>query len=105
MKDLRRGMVATLPLAPGIVAFGLLYGMMARQAGLSPWQAAAMSMIVHAGSSQIAPRQSDGAIRRTSGRRHALGTGAAWPSRTAGAGNPGAGWRAGRTCAGWLARW
>lgn len=53
MKELRRGMTATLPLAPGIIAFGLLYGMMARQAGLSPWQAALMSMMVHAGSSQF----------------------------------------------------
>ena len=53
MKELRRGIIATLPLAPGIIAFGLLYGMMARQAGLLPWQAALMSMMVHAGSSQF----------------------------------------------------
>jgi 4-azaleucine resistance transporter AzlC len=53
LKDLRRGLAAPLPLAPGIVAFGLLYGMMARQAGLAPWQAFAMSLIVHAGSAQF----------------------------------------------------
>ena len=53
MRDLRRGMVAALPLAPGIAAFGLLYGMMARQVGFSPWEALAMSMLVHAGSAQF----------------------------------------------------
>jgi 4-azaleucine resistance transporter AzlC len=51
--DFRRGLVATLPLAPGVVAFGLLYGMMARQAGFSPWEAWAMSLVVHAGSAQF----------------------------------------------------
>jgi 4-azaleucine resistance transporter AzlC len=35
------------------VAFGLLYGMMARQVGLTPWEALAMSAIVHAGSAQF----------------------------------------------------
>jgi len=53
MRDLRRGLVATLPLAPGIAAFGLLYGMMARQAGFAAWEAVAMSMMVHAGSAQF----------------------------------------------------
>ncbi len=53
MRDLRRGLFAALPLAPGIAAFGLLYGMMARQAGFSPWEALAMSMMVHAGSAQF----------------------------------------------------
>jgi 4-azaleucine resistance transporter AzlC len=46
-------LLATLPLAPGVVAFGLLYGVMARQVGFSPWQAWAMSLIVHAGSAQF----------------------------------------------------
>jgi len=45
--------VATLPLAPGVVAFGLLYGVMARQVGFSPWEALGMSLIVHAGSAQF----------------------------------------------------
>lgn len=54
MRGFRRGLLATLPLAPGVVAFGLLYGMMARQVGLSPWEAWAMSAIVHAGSAQFA---------------------------------------------------
>jgi 4-azaleucine resistance transporter AzlC len=46
-------LLATLPLAPGVVAFGLLYGMMARQVGFTPWEAWAMSAIVHAGSAQF----------------------------------------------------
>jgi predicted branched-subunit amino acid permease len=50
MKDLVRGMWASAPLAPAIVAFGLLYGMMARQVGFAPWEAWAMSVMVHAGS-------------------------------------------------------
>jgi 4-azaleucine resistance transporter AzlC len=54
MNGFRRGMLATIPLLPGVVAFGLLYGMMARQVGFSPWQAWAMSLIVHAGSAQFA---------------------------------------------------
>ena len=45
--------MATLPLAPGVVAFGLLYGVMARQVGFSPWEALGMSLIVHAGSAQF----------------------------------------------------
>ncbi|NIO70481.1 MAG: branched-chain amino acid ABC transporter permease [Anaerolineae bacterium] len=53
MRDFRRGLLATLPLAPGVVAFGLLYGVMARQVGFSPWEAWAMSLIVHAGSAQF----------------------------------------------------
>jgi 4-azaleucine resistance transporter AzlC len=52
-KDFWRGLLATLPLAPGVVAFGLLYGVMARQVGFSPWEAWAMSLIVHAGSAQF----------------------------------------------------
>ena len=53
MRDFQRGLLATLPLAPGVIAFGLLYGVMARQVGLSPWEAGAMSLIVHAGSAQF----------------------------------------------------
>jgi len=52
-EEVWRGVLATLPVAPGIVAFGLLYGMMARQIGFAPWEALAMSAIVHAGSSQF----------------------------------------------------
>jgi 4-azaleucine resistance transporter AzlC len=53
VRDFQRGAVATLPLAPGTIAFGLLYGMMARQVGFAPWEALAMSVIVHAGSAQF----------------------------------------------------
>ena len=45
--------MATLPLAPGVIAFGLLYGMMARRVGFSALEGLAMSIIVHAGSSQF----------------------------------------------------
>ena len=51
--EFRRGALASLPLAPGVVAFGLLYGMMARQVGFTSWEALAMSCIVHAGSAQF----------------------------------------------------
>jgi 4-azaleucine resistance transporter AzlC len=54
MGDLKRGMLHTAPLAPGVIAFGLLYGMVARQVGFSLWEAWAMSLIVHAGSAQFA---------------------------------------------------
>lgn len=53
-KGFNQGIFATLPLMPGVIAFGLLYGMMARQAGIPPWQALVMSLMVHAGSSQFA---------------------------------------------------
>ena len=42
-----------LPLAPGVVAFGLLYDAMARQVGFSSWKVWAMSFIVHASSAQF----------------------------------------------------
>jgi 4-azaleucine resistance transporter AzlC len=54
MKELQQGILLTLPLVPGVIAFGLLYGVMARQVGFSPWEAWAMSLIVHAGSAQFA---------------------------------------------------
>ncbi|MEA3375327.1 MAG: AzlC family ABC transporter permease [Chloroflexota bacterium] len=65
MRDFGRGLLATLPLAPGVIAFGLLYGMMARQLGFNPWGAWAMSLIVHAGSAQftaLSMWQASGAI-------------------------------------------
>lgn len=54
VKGFRAGLLATLPLMPGVAAFGLLYGMMARQAGLQPYEALLMSLVVHAGSAQFA---------------------------------------------------
>ena len=53
MHEVRRGLLATAPLAPGVAAFGLLYGILARQAGLTPFQTWAMSMTVFAGSAQF----------------------------------------------------
>ena len=52
-RDFARGLWATLPLWPGVAVFGLFYGMTARQAGLGPWQAWAMSIMVHAGAAQL----------------------------------------------------
>ncbi|MDY7042379.1 MAG: AzlC family ABC transporter permease [Chloroflexota bacterium] len=53
LADFRRGLMSGAPLVPGVVMFGLLYGVMARQVGLSPWEAWGMSLIVHAGSAQF----------------------------------------------------
>jgi 4-azaleucine resistance transporter AzlC len=53
-RDVVRGIKAAIPLAPGIGAFGILYGVTARQVGFAAWEAVAMSLIVHAGASQFA---------------------------------------------------
>lgn len=42
------------PLVPGVVAFGLVYGVVARQAGLSLGAVTAMSVLVFAGAAQFA---------------------------------------------------
>ena len=39
---------------PGLLAWGAVTGMVLVQSGLSPWQAAAMSLLVYAGSAQLA---------------------------------------------------
>jgi 4-azaleucine resistance transporter AzlC len=54
---LRAGLVATLPLAPGVMAFGLVYGLTARQVGLSSGQAWLMSLTVFAGAAQFSALQ------------------------------------------------
>jgi predicted branched-subunit amino acid permease len=54
---LRAGLVATLPLAPGVMAFALVYGLTARQVGLSPGQAWLMSLTVFAGAAQFSALQ------------------------------------------------
>jgi 4-azaleucine resistance transporter AzlC len=51
---LRAGLAATLPVAVGIFTYGLVFGVLAREAGLSGLEALLMSMIVYAGSSQFA---------------------------------------------------
>ncbi len=47
------GMRAELPILLGVLPFGMIYGVLALQAGLSPALAMAMSSIVFAGSSQF----------------------------------------------------
>lgn len=47
------GLAASAPVVPGAVAFGLVYGVLARQAGLSLWATAAMSVLVFAGAAQL----------------------------------------------------
>lgn len=49
----RRGAVAMLPLLPGVVAFGLLYGFLAFQAGLTVLEVGLFSALVFAGASQF----------------------------------------------------
>lgn len=49
----RRGVLATLPLWPGAIPFGLLYAVTALAAGLTPAQTAAMSLLVFAGAAQF----------------------------------------------------
>jgi 4-azaleucine resistance transporter AzlC len=50
----REGLVATLPVAVGIFTYGLVFGVLAREAGLSSLEAVLMSMLVSAGASQFA---------------------------------------------------
>lgn len=49
----RRGALAMLPLLPGVVAFGLLYGFLAVRAGLSTLEVGLFSAFVFAGASQF----------------------------------------------------
>jgi len=51
--ELWAGIRAELPITPGVIPFGLIYGVIAVAAGLPPILAAAMSLIVFAGSSQF----------------------------------------------------
>ncbi|HYJ13065.1 MAG TPA: AzlC family ABC transporter permease, partial [Thermomicrobiales bacterium] len=53
-QGLRRGARAVFPLLPGMVIFGLLCGVVARQAGLSFIENALMNMFVLAGTAQLA---------------------------------------------------
>ncbi|MGD8807181.1 MAG: AzlC family ABC transporter permease [Chloroflexota bacterium] len=51
------GVKAEMPILLGVVPFGLIYGILALEAGLSSLQAQAMSMIVFAGSAQFVMAQ------------------------------------------------
>lgn len=53
IRSLLRGLSDALPLVPGVVVFGLVYGVTGRAVGLSPLETAGMSAVVHAGSSQF----------------------------------------------------
>ncbi len=48
-----RGVRAELPILLGVTPFGMIYGVLAASAGLSPFDAQAMSAVVFAGSSQL----------------------------------------------------
>jgi len=47
------GLASTAPVVPGAVAFGLVYGVLARQAGLSLAATVTMSLLVFAGAAQF----------------------------------------------------
>ena len=53
-EGVRAGALAALPVAVGIFTYGLVFGVLARAAGLSALEAVLMSLIVSAGSSQFA---------------------------------------------------
>lgn len=55
--DFLAGTRACLPVLPGVAAFGAISGVAMVGAGLSPWLAAAMSVIVFAGTAQLAALQ------------------------------------------------
>lgn len=55
------GVEAELPILIGVIPFGMIYGVLALAAGLTPWQAQAMSAIVFAGSAQFVTAQLVGA--------------------------------------------
>lgn len=50
----RRGFVAIMPLWIGVVPFGVTYGVIARQAGFGGWETQASSLLIFAGSAQMA---------------------------------------------------
>jgi 4-azaleucine resistance transporter AzlC len=52
--DLRAGVRASVPLLLGVVPFGVVAGVAAVDAGLSPLQAVGLSLVVFAGASQLA---------------------------------------------------
>ena len=52
--EFRTGMRATVPVAPGIAAWGLMTGVAMVKSGMSGLEAVAMTLFVYAGSSQLA---------------------------------------------------
>lgn len=53
MDAVRAGITTTLPVALSVSAYGMVYGLLTREAGLSIWEAVLSSGIVFAGSSQF----------------------------------------------------
>jgi len=53
LAELSAGIRSELPIALGVIPFGLIYGVLAMAAGLTPAQGQAMSSIVFAGSAQF----------------------------------------------------
>lgn len=54
----KRGLREGIPFAPGIFAFGIVFGVLAMEAGLTPWGATVMSTVVYAGTAQLLSLQS-----------------------------------------------
>lgn len=57
IKGFKSGLSATFPLAPGVMAFGFVYGSAARKVGLTIGQAWLMSLSVFAGAAQFSALQ------------------------------------------------
>lgn len=51
--SVKAGLSAAWPICLGFIPIGLSFGVLAQKAGLAPWQVAAMSILVFAGSSQF----------------------------------------------------
>ncbi len=56
-REFSSGIRAELPILFGVFPFGMIYGVLALDAGLTPWEAMGMSLMVLAGSSQIVAMQ------------------------------------------------
>ena len=54
LAGVRFGLLTMLPLTPGNFAYGLVFGVLARNVGLSPVEAVAMSGLVYSGAGQVA---------------------------------------------------
>ena len=54
LKIFKQGILEELPLQLGVFPFGVIYGVMAIESGLTPMQAFLMSSIIFGGASQIA---------------------------------------------------
>ena len=77
--DFRLALKAAMPLTVSIFGYGLVFGVLARQSGLTPWEIPFMSTAVIAGSSQFVAnghvfrnvgRQVGGGVRRSDRARH-----------------------------------